>query len=137
MYNIIVIAHWQWNLLGTVSRKKQVAQTNLTKEMDQKDQEVNINVKNDKNDDAWFSSMVNTTQNEYGEEVIGHGVEIYFLDSDQRNGNFYQGKVIYVQRGVEDIDPEEATSYNEHFVVFEDGDSRWFNLKEQEEQNEL
>lgn len=73
----------------------------------------------------------------YGEEVIGHKVEILFQTGDG-SYQFYLGKVTR-RRTNELWDPSTGSFVisSEHFIVFDDGDRLWFNLAVEEKQNRL
>lgn len=92
------------------------------------------------NDDANPESEDDIIQ-EYGNEVIGREVEIYFLaeDDDDRQGQYYKGTVKDI-RSTEDTandDDGEKVPINEHYIIFDDGDSKWFHLKYYEDVKEL
>ena len=68
----------------------------------------------------------------YKEKVLGKRVEIVFEDDHGRE-EFYPGTIRKLRMELE----EDETLFIEHYVEFDDGDNRWFDLRIEEQQDRL
>ena len=76
---------------------------------------------------------------EYGVEVLGRCVLIKFTINDGPACAFFRGKVVEFKATLVQDDDDGSSSIIErdHFIVFDDNDERWFDLRVEEEMGRL
>lgn len=71
----------------------------------------------------------------YDKEVLGKRVEIEFVLEDDGSEEFYGGIITKVQTKCEDKECKRVVT--NHYIEFDDGDKKWFDLVEEEKEGRL